>query len=178
MIRFIFFMLVATVLGGCSSPMKLDPVPVEDRSAGSRQLGDGPAGNSTGIGQSSVTPVDIARAASADALALEKRIVYFDFDSFIVRPEFQSLIEVNASLIVSGRAQRVVIEGHTDERGGREYNVALGQKRAESVRRALALLGVLESQMEAISYGKEKPAMAGFSEDAMQKNRRVEISYR
>jgi peptidoglycan-associated lipoprotein len=71
-----------------------------------------------------------------------------------------------------------VIEGHTDERGGREYNLALGQKRAESVRRALALQGVLESQLEAISYGKEKPAVTGLTEDAMEKNRRAEISYR
>jgi peptidoglycan-associated lipoprotein len=178
MIRFFYLTVALALLGGCSSPMKLDPVPVEDRSTLSGKGSSGLGGNSTGVGQSSVTPVDIARTAPADAFAIEKRLVYFDFDSFIVRPEFQPLIEANARLILSAKTQRVVIEGHTDERGGREYNLALGQKRAESVRRALALQGVLESQMEAISYGKEKPAVTGLTEDAMEKNRRAEISYR
>jgi peptidoglycan-associated lipoprotein len=178
MIRFFYLSVALAFLGGCNSPMKLDPVPVEDRSTVSGKIGNGLGGNSTGVGQSSVTPVDIARVAPADALTIENRVVFFDFDSFIVRTEFQPLIEANARLILSGKAQRVVIEGHTDERGGREYNVALGQKRADSVRRALALQGVLESQMEAISYGKEKPAVAGLTDDAMEKNRRAEISYR
>jgi peptidoglycan-associated lipoprotein len=70
------------------------------------------------------------------------------------------------------------LEGHTDERGGREYNLALGQKRAEAVRRALVLQGVSESQVEAVSFGKEKPAVVGNSDAAMEKNRRAEISYR
>jgi peptidoglycan-associated lipoprotein len=74
--------------------------------------------------------------------------------------------------------KKVAIEGHTDERGGREYNLALGQKRAEAVRRAMALLGVSENQLEAVSFGKEKPAVLGFIEAAMEKNRRAEISYR
>jgi peptidoglycan-associated lipoprotein len=72
----------------------------------------------------------------------------------------------------------VSIEGHTDERGGREYNLALGQKRAEAVRKALTLLGVPDGQLEAVSYGKEKPAVVGSTEAAMEKNRRAEISYR
>ena len=74
--------------------------------------------------------------------------------------------------------KKVVIEGHTDERGGREYNLALGQKRAEAVRSRLGLLGVAESQVEAVSFGKEKPAVQGSTEAAMEKNRRAEISYR
>ena len=74
--------------------------------------------------------------------------------------------------------RKVVIEGHTDERGGREYNLALGQKRAEAVRRALGVLGVNDSQMEAVSFGKEKPAATGNTEDAFAQNRRAELSYR
>ena len=74
--------------------------------------------------------------------------------------------------------RKVMLEGHTDDRGGREYNLALGQKRAEAVRRSLGLLGVSDGQMEAISYGKEKPAVQGSSEDARAQNRRVELSYR
>ncbi|MBQ0132111.1 MAG: OmpA family protein, partial [Comamonas sp.] len=74
--------------------------------------------------------------------------------------------------------RKVSIEGHTDERGGREYNLALGQKRAEAVRRSLGLLGVNDSQIEAVSFGEEKPAATGSTEDAFSKNRRAEISYR
>jgi len=75
-------------------------------------------------------------------------------------------------------ARKVVLEGHTDERGGREYNLALGQKRAEAVRRSLGLLGVQDAQVEAVSFGKEKPAVQGHTEDAHSQNRRVELSYR
>jgi peptidoglycan-associated lipoprotein len=106
------------------------------------------------------------------------RTVYFDYDSFVIRPEFQSVIEAHARFIKADKAKKVVLEGHTDERGGREYNLALGQKRAEAVRRALALLGVADSQLEAVSFGKEKPAVLGGTEAALEKNRRAEISYR
>ena len=106
------------------------------------------------------------------------RIVYFDYDSFAIRPEFQPVIEAHARFIKGDKNRKVVLEGHTDERGGREYNLALGQKRAEAVRRAIGLLGVSDSQLEAVSFGKEKPAVQGTTEAALEKNRRVEISYR
>jgi peptidoglycan-associated lipoprotein len=106
------------------------------------------------------------------------RIVYFDLDSFLIKPEFQTLIETHARFIKADKVRKVAIEGHTDERGGREYNLALGQKRAEAVRSALGLLGVSDAQVEAVSFGKEKPAVAGNDEAAMAKNRRAEISYR
>jgi peptidoglycan-associated lipoprotein len=105
-------------------------------------------------------------------------VVYFDYDSFAIRPEFQSVIEAHARLLKGEKTRKVVIGGHTDERGGREYNLALGQKRAEAVRQALSLQGVSESQLEAVSFGKEKPADSGTSEAALSKNRRAEISYR
>jgi peptidoglycan-associated lipoprotein len=76
------------------------------------------------------------------------------------------------------RSKKITLEGHTDERGGREYNLALGQRRAEAVRRALVLSGANDSQLEAISFGKEKPAVVGSTEAAMEKNRRVEITYK
>jgi peptidoglycan-associated lipoprotein len=88
------------------------------------------------------------------------------------------LVESNARLIKADKNRKVVIEGHTDERGGREYNLALGQKRAEAVRRALVLLGVADSQLEAVSFGKEKPMATGSDEASLAKNRRAEISYR
>lgn len=106
------------------------------------------------------------------------RIVYFDYDSYVIKSEFQSLLEAHSRFIKQNNGRKVMIEGHTDDRGGREYNLALGQKRAEAVRRSLALLGVPDSQVEAVSFGKEKPAAPGNSEDAHAQNRRAELSYR
>lgn len=117
-------------------------------------------------------------AAEAAALSLKERIVYFDFDSFVIRTEARPLIEAHARRLRADAKLRVALEGHTDERGGREYNLGLGQKRADAVRKALSLLGVADTQMEAVSFGKEKPAVPGNSEAAMQENRRVEINYR
>ena len=106
------------------------------------------------------------------------RIIYFDFDSYTIKPEFQALIDAHARFLKANPQRRVSIEGHTDERGGREYNLALGQKRSEAVRRSLGLLGVGDSQVEAVSFGKEKPAATGANEDAWAQNRRAEIAYR
>jgi len=111
-------------------------------------------------------------------MSASNRVVYFDFDSFAIRSEFQSVLENHARLLKSDKTKKISIDGHTDERGGREYNLSLGQKRAEAVRKALALLGVAENQMEAVSFGKEKPAVAGSTDLAMEKNRRAEINYR
>jgi peptidoglycan-associated lipoprotein len=96
----------------------------------------------------------------------------------VVKPEAQPQIEAHARFLKAVPSRKVQIEGHTDDRGGREYNLALGQKRAEAVRRSLGLLGVSDAQMEAVSYGKEKPAAEGHSEDAYAQNRRAELSYR
>ncbi len=167
--------LAATVvvfLGACSST-KLDNVPVEDKS-GTSVTQPGGAG-SDGVGERVVTPVTLDKSKVPD---VANRVVYFDYDSYTIRPEYQALVEANAKLIKADRSRKVAIEGHTDERGGREYNLALGQKRAEAVRRAMSLLGVSESQLEAVSFGKEKPAVMGSTEDAMAKNRRAEVSYR
>jgi peptidoglycan-associated lipoprotein len=121
--------------------------------------------------------LDVGKSAT-DTLPVSSRLVYFDYDSFVIKAESQSLVESNARLIKADKNRKVVIEGHTDERGGREYNLALGQKRAEAVRRALVLLGVADSQLEAVSFGKEKPMVAGADEASLAKNRRAEISYR
>jgi peptidoglycan-associated lipoprotein len=106
------------------------------------------------------------------------RVVYFDYDSYTFKPDDQTVIDANARYLKADKTRRAMVEGHTDDRGGREYNLALGQKRAESVRRALGLLGVADSQLEAVSFGKEKPAVQGSDEAAMARNRRAEISYR
>ena len=134
--------------------------------------GGGTAGSGQG-GQSQVTTVNLDK----NAVASVPRIVYFDFDSFVVKEEFRPMLEAHAKVLSANRSKRMTLEGHTDERGGREYNLALGQKRAEAVQRALTLLGVSDSQVEAVSYGKEKPAAQGADEASYAKNRRVEFKY-
>jgi peptidoglycan-associated lipoprotein len=156
--------------------MKLDSVPVEDKSGSA--VSPIVRSNADAVGKSAVATVEIPKNTTDAAMQATTRVVYFDYDSFAIRPEFQSVIEAHARFLKSEKSRKVVVEGHTDERGGREYNLALGQKRSEAVRKALALLGVSEAQIEAVSFGKEKPAIQGNSESAMEKNRRAEISYR
>ena len=171
---------VAAVLAGCASGVKLDDVPVEDRSGSAVQPGasDAAAGTARAT-QSAVTPVDaVARPGDTMGPASVARIVYFDYDSYAIKPEFQTLIESHARFLKGNGARKVVVEGHTDERGGREYNLALGQRRAEAVRRSLGLLGIGDNQVEAVSFGKEKPAAGGSDEGSWAQNRRAEIAYR
>ena len=106
------------------------------------------------------------------------KIVYFDFDKYNIRPQDRQIVEAHASYMRNRSASRVVIEGNTDQRGGREYNLALGQRRAESVQRALTQLGVPAERIEAISWGTEKPASLATTEEGYQLNRRAEFSYR
>ncbi|MDB5856602.1 MAG: pal [Ramlibacter sp.] len=168
---------MAAVLVACSSGVKLDDVPVEDRKAGVAppEGATGPGGGVPGrVEQVRVDPAAGDKAGPANVA----RIIYFDYDSNEIKPQFQQLIEAHARFIKAGNGRRVVIEGHTDERGGSEYNLALGQRRSEAVRRAFGLLGVPDAQVEAVSLGKEKPAVEGHDESAWQQNRRAEIAYR
>jgi peptidoglycan-associated lipoprotein len=172
---------LAAALAGCASGVKLDDVPVEDKQ-GSTITSPGPGTGATtpgGGATSRVEPVDATRGATDIAGPNGVgRIVYFDYDSNVIKPEFQNVIEAHARFLKANGGRHVVIEGHTDERGGREYNLALGQRRSEAVRRALELLGVKDSQVEAVSFGKEKPAVPGTDETAFARNRRAEIAYR
>ena len=136
-------------------------------------------GRCQGAGQSTVTQVQAgSSAADAAGPAGVARVIYFDYDSFSVKPEYQSVVDQHARVLLSNKGRSISLEGNTDERGSREYNLALGQKRAEAVRRALALVGASDTQIEAVSFGEEKPAVQGSSEDAYAQNRRVEIRYR
>ncbi|MFM1906621.1 MAG: hypothetical protein RLZZ591_298 [Pseudomonadota bacterium] len=180
MSRLIAALGLVAVLAGCSSAVKLDEVPVEDKSGASvaaKDLAGTAGGDASGVSKSAVASVDLSKARD-EAAAMSQRVVYFDYDSFVVKPEFQKVLEAQARFLMTNKSRKVAIEGHTDERGGREYNLALGQKRAEAVRRALALLGVSDAQVEAVSFGKEKLAATGGDESAMAKNRRAEFSYR
>ena len=177
------FMTLALVLSitACSTGVKLDDVPVEDRNPSGVSSGaPAPGGASTaGSTLSRVAPVAAETGGNTAAGPVNVgRLAYFDYDSNAIKPEFQALIESHARFLKANNSRRIAVEGHTDERGGREYNLALGQRRAEAVRRALGLLGVADNQVEAVSFGKEKPADAASNESAWAKNRRAEIVYR
>ena len=159
---------VAALLAGCASGVKLSDVPVEDKSNASVGAIDQNAG---------VANVVTDKTGSGIGPAGVSHVVYFDYDSFVIKAEARPVIESHARFLQSNKQRKAMLEGHTDERGGREYNLALGQKRAEAVQRALVLMGVPESQVEAVSYGKEKPAAQGNDEASFAKNRRVEFKY-
>lgn len=173
----------AALLAACSTPVSLNEVPVETRTP-TAGAADGAGAGGKGAGAASQSQVATVQAGSGSAagidaaLAATGRVVYFDYDSFVVRDDGKAVIDAHAKALVANRGRKMVVEGHTDERGGREYNLALGQKRSEAVRRALGLLGVTDSQVEAVSFGKEKPAAAGNGEAALAQNRRAEIAYR
>ena len=108
---------------------------------------------------------------------LSKRIVYFDFDSADIRADSQTVVAAHAQYLRRIPTQKVRLEGHADERGSREYNIGLGERRGQAVRRALLLQGVAEVQLSTVSYGEERPAAAGSDEQTYAQNRRVEIVY-
>jgi peptidoglycan-associated lipoprotein len=165
-------LLAALVLGGCSSSVPLNDGKAQIETRNPNQGGQ--AGNGSAANPSQVTSVDLGanKAAAADSLA---RTVYFDFDSYVVKDDFRPVIEAHAKRLTADRKKRLVVEGHTDDRGGSEYNLALGQKRSEAVVKSLETLGVADNQLEAVSFGKERPAVQGSDESAWAKNRRAEL---
>ena len=156
------------LLAACSSAPKLDNAPAAAAQPAA------PAADSR-----TVTPVS---AGTVDPLndpngALAKRSVYFDFDQYTVKDQFKPVVTAHADYLSHNKGRKIVIQGNTDERGSSEYNLALGQKRAEAVRKSLAAMGVADAQMEAVSFGKEKPKATGSDEAAWAENRRADIVY-
>jgi peptidoglycan-associated lipoprotein len=170
------------LLAACDTAPKLNDAgagaPVESRnplaSAGAGSPTTASTATPGATPQSAVTTVDLARSATAAALPTQ-RIVYFDFDSFAIKDDYKGLIDGYARALQANKARKLSVEGHTDERGGREYNLALGQKRAAAVVHALTLLGASDAQLEAVSFGEERPAAQGNDEAAWAKNRRAEL---
>ena len=169
----LFAVLTAALLAGCSS-VKLDDVPVENRNTTGGTGAAGGSGTTGGAGQSGVTAVDLTKGGGDTTGS--GRVIYFDFDSYAVKDEYRGTIDTYAKTLATDRKKHLSVEGHTDERGGREYNLALGQKRAEAVAKSLALLGAGQAQVEAVSFGKERPAAQGSDEAAWAKNRRAELN--
>lgn len=171
--RLALALIAAATLAGCASSVKLDdPAPVETRPV-TPTAPTAPVAASTGASESKVATVDLG--AQLTAAVANQRVVYFDFDSDVVKDEYRGLIDNHAKRLNHNKKVALSLEGNTDERGGREYNLALGQRRAEAVAKSLTLLGVQASQLEAVSFGKERPAAQGSTEEAWAKNRRVEL---
>ncbi len=174
-------MVLAIGLAGCTSSVPLHQL--SGVGVSEKETPPPAHGNRRSLGSSDALPsrgVSSVELTTTDTLQPENlaRTVYFDYDSVFIRPEYSSLLEANARYLRADHRRRVSLEGHTDARGGREYNLGLGQKRAETVRRALALLGVNDAQMESVSFGEEKAAVNDTTESAHTQNRRVEFNYR
>lgn len=162
-------------LAGCGSSVKLD----DQAGSGAAPITSAtPGADANAASSSNVASVVVPdQNAAADASGLT-RVIYFDFDSFVVKSEFAGAIDGYAKRLNAAKTKKVIIEGHTDERGGREYNLALGQKRAEAVQKSLTLLGVSGEQIEAVSFGEERAAAQGSGEAVWAQNRRAEIKDR
>jgi peptidoglycan-associated lipoprotein len=151
-------------------PIETPPPPASEVGAGSDATGAGANAGAAGQNGDDET-------AGPQAGLLAKRVVYFDFDSSEIKGEGTDIVGAHAKYLASHPTARVRLEGHTDDRGSREYNIGLGERRAQSVRRALLLQGATEAQLSTVSYGAERPAVAGHDETAWSKNRRVEVVY-
>ncbi|WP_296943751.1 peptidoglycan-associated lipoprotein Pal [uncultured Massilia sp.] len=162
---------VAAVLSACSSP-KLQEAPVVEQPPVAQT--PPPADTSRDIRPVETGTVDPLNDPKG---VLANRSVYFDFDSYVVRADGKPVVENHSAYLTKNTGRKVLIQGNTDERGGTEYNLALGQKRAEAVRKSMTALGVSDSQLEAVSLGKEKPKATGHDEAAWAENRRADIVY-
>jgi peptidoglycan-associated lipoprotein len=164
---------LSLALAGCPAKKTAvkPPVTAGETVAGAAGTTSGAAGAETGKAE------PLPGSAAAEAAALAKTTIYFDFDSSEIRPEFAATLAAHGRKLGGDRALKVRLEGNTDERGSAEYNVALGERRAQAVKRALVLQGATDGQLTTVSYGEERPVAEGHDEQAWAQNRRVEIVY-
>ena len=172
-------LVAAFVVAGCKSTDTQEAAPVEEGTSATAAAG---GASTSGIGAGGVTGSNVGPAAGSATVpprtgAYLKRIVQFDYDSFVVKDEYRSTVEAHAKFLQANKSARIALQGHADERGSREYNIALGQKRADAVKKVMQLYGAAETQIETVSFGKEKPRAEGHDESACAQNRRVEIVY-
>ena len=169
--RAIWIAILCAMLAACASTSEQTPAGVEDRKGAEARGVE--AGGPSGVGLT-----DAQRSALTNPSSpLSKRSIFYDFDKYDVKPEYRPLVEAHATFLRENPGIKMMIQGNTDERGGREYNIALGQRRSDGVKRMLLLLGAREDQVESVSLGEEKPRAQGSSEDAWAQNRRSDILY-
>lgn len=155
------------LLAACGTTTKLDTAASSDN----KPVATAGAQTTVAVNSGATDPLNDPKGA------LAKRSVYFDYDAYIVKDEYKPVVTNHADYLSNHKDHKIVIQGNTDERGSSEYNLALGQKRAEAVRKSLMAMGVASGQMEAISFGKEKPKATGSNETAWAENRRADIVY-
>ena len=172
-------LVIAILAGACSSSGRTKTYGADGGGLGIGgpkvgKYGNGPSPNDSAAGSAArnggISPDDPSGP-------LAKRIIYFVYDSSEVQPEYLTVINNHANFLAANKAKAIVLQGHADERGSPEYNIALGEQRAQSVAKLMKLQGVADSQMQIVSFGEEKPAVNGHDENAWQQNRRVEITY-
>jgi len=167
----VLLLAAALSVGGCASKKpKFVPAP------GPSTAESGAQGAGAGTANAGGEGID-QEAAGPQGGLLATRLVYFDFDSSEIKGQGTDVVGAHAKYLAANSSARVRLEGHTDERGSREYNIGLGERRAQAVRRALLLQGASDGQISTVSYGEERPAVPGHDEAAWAKNRRVEIVY-
>ena len=177
-------LLSAVLLWGCSSTPETT---TGGETGGMATQGSAAETSGTGMGGAEVSGAEIHGMGEGQAIEvdpfsdpnnlLSTTVIYFDFDRSDIKSEARDVIEAHARYLVDHPNVRITLEGHADERGTREYNLGLGERRAKAVKQVMELLGVSGSQIEIISYGEEKPAVMGHDESAWSKNRRVVIVY-
>ncbi len=165
--------VLAIGLTGCTKPKQVQPDTTTEAPAAT---GVQTSGVGTDTGPTTATTGTMSAAQQQALAALQSRnVVFFEFDSSEIRSDYVAVVGAHAAYLTKYPTARVRLEGHTDERGSREYNIGLGERRAQTVRKALLLQGVGEGQMTTVSYGEEKPAVEGSDEAAYAQNRRVEL---
>jgi peptidoglycan-associated lipoprotein len=179
--KWIVLAFVIAAIAGCKSTDTQTAAPVEEGAPAATAPATGTGATTSGVSTAGVSGTPAAGGAAA-ALKdpnniLSKRSIYFDYDQFVIKDEYRPLIEAHAKYLQANKGARATLQGNTDERGTREYNIALGQKRADAVKKLMVLLGASEIQIETVSFGKEKPRREGHDEASWAENRRVDIVY-
>lgn len=170
--KLFLIMLLAAVVAGCGGPSAVDEVRVEDQSVNGLDGGEADGARAIGLDDD-----EYAAGQDLDGNLLAQRVIYFAYDSSVLTPEGEAIVRAHAQYLSDTPNLKLILEGHTDERGTREYNLALAERRAIAVSDVLQALGVAGDRMQTVSYGEERPVALGHDDGAWSLNRRVEILY-
>ena len=173
MSKWIIAAFAIVVLAGCAKDTQ-SPAPVEEHPPTATTT---PGTTTTGAPSTGVAGTALAPHKDPSNILAKQRSVYFDFDEYAIKDQYRPAIEAHAKYLQANSSLRITLQGNTDERGTREYNIALGQRRADAVKQLMVLLGASAAQIETVSFGKEKPRREGHDEMAWAENRRVDIVY-
>jgi peptidoglycan-associated lipoprotein len=169
---------LSILAAACSSnvPLKENKAPIEEKAGKAPELPAPQQPDSRSVATIEPNGQDIDPLNDPKGV-LANRSIYFDYDSYEVKDTYRSLVEAHSKYLLANKSRKILIQGNTDERGGSEYNLALGQRRADSVKKLMTAIGVPEASIESVSLGKEKPKVQGSNEEAWAENRRADLVY-